>query len=95
VRRLGAEHVEVRLALSPPWTTDWITPEAREKLRLFGLAPPPRHDGLIQIIFSDTATCPYCGSTNTLLKNSFGPTLCRAIYYCAGCRQPFEQFKAL
>jgi ring-1,2-phenylacetyl-CoA epoxidase subunit PaaD len=95
IRRLGAERVEVRLALSPPWTTDWITEEAREKLRAFGLAPPPRHGGLIQIILSQAAACPYCGSTNTSVKNTFGPTLCRAIYYCANCQQPFEQFKAL
>jgi ring-1,2-phenylacetyl-CoA epoxidase subunit PaaD len=37
--------------------------------------------------------CPYCGSSNTTLENAFGPTLCRAIYHCADCRQPFEQFK--
>ena len=28
--------------LAPAWTTDWITPEAREKLRTYGIAPP--HD---------------------------------------------------
>jgi ring-1,2-phenylacetyl-CoA epoxidase subunit PaaD len=27
------------------------------------------------------------------MENAFGPTLCRAIYYCRNCRQPFEQFK--
>ena len=26
--------------LAPAWTTDWITPEAREKLRTYGIAPP-------------------------------------------------------
>ena len=31
-------HLDYRLA--PPWTTDWIAPEAREKLRAFGIAPP-------------------------------------------------------
>jgi ring-1,2-phenylacetyl-CoA epoxidase subunit PaaD len=30
-----------------------------------------------------------------VLENAFGPTLCRAIYYCKNCRQPFEQFKAV
>ena len=25
---------------SPAWTTDWIGPEAREKLRQYGIAPP-------------------------------------------------------
>jgi len=26
--------------LAPAWTTDWITAEAREKLRAYGIAPP-------------------------------------------------------
>ena len=29
--------------LAPAWTTDWITPEAKEKLRAYGIAPP--HSG--------------------------------------------------
>jgi len=95
VRELGAAEVRVRLVLSPPWSTDWISHAAREKLRAFGLAPAPLHGGLIQIMFSEDAVCPNCGSSHTTLKNSFGPTLCRALYYCNGCQQPFEQFKAL
>ena len=95
VRRLGAAEVRVRLVLSPPWSSDWITPAAREKLRAFGLAPAPPHDGLIQIMLSEEAICPYCGSAHTTLRNSFGPTLCRALYYCNDCQQPFEQFKGL
>ena len=41
------------------------------------------------------AECPYCGSTNTSLRNAFGPTLCRMTWYCHDCRDAFEQFKAL
>ena len=26
--------------LAPAWTTDWITPAARDKLRAYGIAPP-------------------------------------------------------
>ena len=33
-------NVRVRTVLSPPWTTDWIAPEARRKLREAGIAPP-------------------------------------------------------
>jgi ring-1,2-phenylacetyl-CoA epoxidase subunit PaaD len=29
------------------------------------------------------------------MENAFGPTLCRSIYYCTDCRQPFEQFKTV
>ncbi len=95
LRALGASPVEVRLVLSPPWTTDFISDAGRAKLKAFGLAPPPCHGGLIQVILAEDAACPYCDSTDTTLKNSFGPTLCRAIYVCNTCRQPFEQFKPL
>ena len=95
VRALGAVAVEVKVVLSPPWSTDMITDTGRARLKEFGLAPPMRHGGLIQLIFSEEAACPYCGATTTTLKNTFGPTLCRAIYYCNACQQPFEQFKGL
>ncbi len=95
VRQLGAAAVEVKVVLSPPWSSDMITETGRRVLKDFGLAPPQRHNGLIQLIFAEDAPCPYCDSPNTTLKNSFGPTLCRAIYYCNNCQQPFEQFKGL
>jgi ring-1,2-phenylacetyl-CoA epoxidase subunit PaaD len=53
------------------------------------------HDDLAELSVLPVATCPYCGSRNTTLENAFGPTLCRAIYHCADCRQPFEQFKTI
>jgi ring-1,2-phenylacetyl-CoA epoxidase subunit PaaD len=34
------DDVEVRTVLSPPWTTDWITPAGRRKLAASGIAPP-------------------------------------------------------
>jgi ring-1,2-phenylacetyl-CoA epoxidase subunit PaaD len=91
----GAPEVQVIVQLSPAWTSDWITPQARQKLRAFGLAPPARLDGRIALADLQEATCPQCGSPDTSLKNSFGPTLCRAIYVCNSCRQPFEQFKPI
>ena len=96
VKQLGIEQVTVETVLSPPWSSDWISDEAREKLRRFGLAPPRKHGGnLIDVAFLDVATCPYCGANNTVIKNSFGPTLCRMIWYCNDCQDAFEQFKAL
>lgn len=89
----GYEIVDVAITNDPPWTSDWITPMGREKLRSFGLAPPPKHSGMITSELLDIATCPYCFSENTSIKNSFGSTLCRAIFYCNACQQPFEQFK--
>jgi ring-1,2-phenylacetyl-CoA epoxidase subunit PaaD len=95
VRALGVVSVTVETVLHPPWSSDWITEAGRRKLKAFGLAPPPRHGGNLPVTFYEPVTCPYCDSSDTAIKNTFGPTLCRAIYYCNGCRQPFEQFKAL
>jgi ring-1,2-phenylacetyl-CoA epoxidase subunit PaaD len=47
------------------------------------------------IAMRPTAACPWCGSSDTSLENAFGPTLCRTIFWCNRCRQPFEQFKAV
>jgi ring-1,2-phenylacetyl-CoA epoxidase subunit PaaD len=95
LRDAGIEDVKVAITLSPPWTTEWITDSAREKLRQFGLTPPPRHNGDFELLLVETVVCPYCGSENTVVKNNWGPTPCRAIYYCNQCRQGFEQFKPL
>lgn len=91
----GAKRVEVTFSNRPAWSSDWISPEAREKLKSFGLAPPPQHGGNFQLDLLDVVTCPFCDSKNTVLKNSFGSTLCRAIFYCNSCQQPFEQFKPI
>ena len=73
VRQLGIKNVTIETVLHPPWSTDWISDEAREKLRQFGLAPPQKHGGdLIAVAFLDVAECPRCGSKNTSIKNSFG-----------------------
>lgn len=95
-----AARVEVDVTFTPPWTSERITPRGRERLRLSGFAPPQvgptvpsPGGGLDELVVLPIAECPYCGSRNTTLENPFGPTLCRAIYHCADCRQPFEQLK--
>ena len=97
VRGLGGEP-DVRVISDDSWSSDKITPEGREKLRTAGLAPPaPRAataPTLLQLQ-SSAFRCPYCGSTDTKLENIFGPTPCRSVRYCNGCRQPFEQFKTI
>jgi ring-1,2-phenylacetyl-CoA epoxidase subunit PaaD len=96
VRDLGVEHITVQTVLYPPWSTERISEAGREKLRRFGLAPPPHHKGNVaSVAFYDLAECPRCGSTNTSLRNAFGPTLCRMIWYCHECQDAFEQFKPL
>ena len=36
---LGVQ-AQVTTQLAPAWTTDWMTPHARDKLRAYGIAPP-------------------------------------------------------
>ena len=95
LRMLGVEHVAVQVRHEPAWTSEWISEEARQKLRAAGMAPPPHHQGdLIQVLLYPVE-CPHCGSTNTTLRNSFGTTPCRMIYTCDDCKEPFERFKPL
>ena len=83
-------------ALSPPWTSDWLTPAGREKLRAFGIAPPeetvtsPR-----QILRTPAVSCPRCGSRDTARVSEFGSTPCKAHYRCSACAEPFDYFKCL
>jgi ring-1,2-phenylacetyl-CoA epoxidase subunit PaaD len=96
-----AQRVEVEMTFAVPWTSDRITPDGRRKLRQSGFAPPgPAGAGDARPLFATiamrpTATCPWCGSADTALENLFGPTLCRTLFWCNRCRQPFEQFKAV
>ena len=87
--------VEIEIELSPPWTSDSISSSGREKLQEFGLAPPRSHGGDISAALAEPVACPYCNSENTTLKNNWGPTPCRMIFFCNACRQPFERFKPL
>lgn len=91
----GIGGVDVEFSFDPPWTTDRITELGRKKLKEFGLAPPTGNGPVLitEIGLPSVAICPFCGSKNTRNENSFGPTPCRALYYCADCRNPFEQFK--
>lgn len=40
LERAGMGPHRIKTVLAPAWTTDWITDEAREKLRAYGIAPP-------------------------------------------------------
>jgi ring-1,2-phenylacetyl-CoA epoxidase subunit PaaD len=99
VERIAAEAgvagVEVRFVFDPPWTSERITPQGRERLKTFGIAPPMPEaaGGLINLAV--VPPCPFCASHDTHMENLFGPTACRAIYYCDACRQPFEAMKTV
>jgi len=100
LQRHGVAEVTVRTVFNPPWTTDWMSAEAREKLRAYGIAPPGPTGGASQELVplmgpARSVACPYCGSKQTRLESEFGSTACKSIHVCLSCHQPFEHFKSI
>lgn len=92
----GFADVNVVSVFSPPWTSDWLTDSAREKLREYGIAPPadsvtnPRH-----LFGEPQVNCPRCASAQTQRVSEYGSTPCKALYRCTACLEPFEYFKCI
>ncbi|UOE96449.1 1,2-phenylacetyl-CoA epoxidase subunit PaaD [Alkalihalobacillus sp. LMS39] len=85
-------NVTVTFVFDETWTTERISEEAYEKLKSYGIAPPPRD-------YKEgdpwSVDCPYCGSAYTTIDNIFGPAACRSILYCKSCKNPFEAMKPI
>lgn len=98
IRTVMADHgympVHIVLQLDPPWTTDWMSPDARERLRQYGISPPHAHACHAGEMPKDVV-CPRCGSTHSSLISEFGSTACKALYRCDSCREPFDYFKCI
>lgn len=104
LRDRGIANIRLERRLSPPWSTDWIAPEAREKLRAYGIALPidgTAADGRIMARASSLSganmavACPRCGSLHTEKVSQFGSTPCKASYRCKDCLEPFDYFKCI
>lgn len=93
----GITDVDVVTTFDPPWTTARVSAEGRAKLKGFGIAPARDSTTVLlaTIGLPEVSVCPLCGSKDTAAENAFGPTPCRAVYYCKSCRNPFEQFKTI
>jgi ring-1,2-phenylacetyl-CoA epoxidase subunit PaaD len=99
----GIARTRIETRLSPAWTTDWLGPEAREKLRSYGIAPPvgTAREHVIHIsrlsrravAATPSVACPRCGARHTTLLSPFGSTPCKSLYRCDDCREPFDYFK--
>ena len=96
----GAARVVVNTVFQPAWTTDWISADAKERLRVYGIAPPSGAAAVGTELIplqrrQDPIPCPHCGSRSTEQRSEFGSTACKSIHYCASCAEPFEYFKPL
>ena len=93
---LGFEKIKVTQALSPAWTTEWMTEEGKRKLKEYGIAPPnPKQQVCDQKLFAEAEAvqCPHCNSYHTHRISEFGSTACKALYQCDDCKEPFDYFK--
>lgn len=96
----GFGPVKVSTRMAPAWTTDWISDEGRRKLHEYGIAPPGPVDHArgapVRLVRrQQPIECPRCGSANTERLSAFGSTVCKSLYRCLACREPFEHFKAI
>lgn len=90
----GVTDVDVQMVLSPAWTTDWMTDAGRRKLEAYGIAPPRRTRGSVDLVLSTRPlTCPQCGSGDTEELSRFASTSCKSMWRCRTCREPFDHFK--
>jgi ring-1,2-phenylacetyl-CoA epoxidase subunit PaaD len=96
LRAAGIRDLQINRVLTPAWTTDWITEEGREKLRVFGIAPPKGSASKMSLLGADEViACPLCGSEHTERISEFGSTACKALYRCRDCLEPFDYFKCI
>ena len=88
---------DVTNVLSPAWSSDWITPEGRDKLHAYGIVPPERSVSNMRDVLRKNlpVVCPRCGSVETETVSEFGSTPCKALHRCRACLEPFEYFKCI
>lgn len=87
--------VTIRTQLTPPWSTDWLDADARERLRDYGISPPMPTSCGTQGEAPEGVPCPRCGSEDSELVSRFGSTPCKAHYKCRACLEPFDYFKCI
>lgn len=94
---IGFTEISINTVYSPPWTTDWLSPEAKQRLQEYGIAPPEEstNDKSFLTGKPKQITCPRCKSKNTYLISQFGSTACKALYQCKDCLEAFDYFKCI
>lgn len=89
----GFDEIGIETILSPPWSTDWITDRGRQRLKEYGIAPPPKGATAGNLRGDEAVACPQCRSLETEEVSRFGSTPCKALWRCRDCLEPFDRFK--
>ena len=95
LNKYGYDKVSIVTTYDPPWTTDWLSEEAKKKLQDYGIAPPEQKTTDKNALLVDdrkSVTCPQCKSTNSKMISQFGSTACKSLYQCNDCMEPFRLF---
>jgi ring-1,2-phenylacetyl-CoA epoxidase subunit PaaD len=97
LKSAGILNPKIKMVYHPAWTTDWITEEAKEKLRVYGIAPPEKTtvDKGALMGKGKVLECPRCSSKNTVMISQFGSTACKALFQCRDCKEVFDYFKCI
>jgi len=93
---MGFTNIDIKIVLSPAWTTEWMSTAGREKLKAYGIAPPNPQQVVCTIDAfqeEEAVQCPHCNSYHTTIISRFGSTACKALYRCEDCKEPFDYFK--
>lgn len=92
----GFKQIHIEQTLTPAWTTDWMSEEGKQKLKVYGIAPPNYRQAVCtpdSFQEEEAIQCPLCNSYHTKLISQFGSTACKALYQCNDCKEPFDYFK--
>mgnify|MGYP005994387289 FL=1 len=98
LNKYGYDKISIVTTYDPPWTTDWLSEEAKKKLQDYGIAPPEQKTTDKNALLVDdrkSVTCPQCKSTNSKMISQFGSTACKSLYQCNNCMEPFDYFKCI
>ncbi len=98
LNKYGYARVSIKTTYDPPWTTDWLSEEAKKKLQDYGIAPPEQKTTDKNALLVDdrkSVTCPQCMSKSSKMISQFGSTACKSLYQCNDCMEPFDYFKCI
>lgn len=89
----GIKKIHLTEQIYPSWTTDWISEIGIRNIVAQGIATPKKECSSCaasRVIQGNTYRCPLCGSENSTLKSRYSGTVCKSLYICNDCSNPFD-----